>query len=117
MKKEARILFLKECSRGYAFIVCRGKSIEEISIHRGYDLREGLKKLKTLEEIRYFYCIDSCEQGVIGSLGIKCIRYSVLDPDILFNIKRVLSSLCYIIDVFGKSKPISVTHVCISKSY
>lgn len=96
MKKEARILFVMECSPGYVLVVYRKNSIEEIFFLNSWDLREGLKKLKTLDEIRYFFCLNcsSQELAILGSFGLKLLSRNNINPLYLFKMSKFLELLC-----------------------
>lgn len=118
MKREARILFIRECRRGYAFIVYRGNYFEEVSIYLGDNLRRGMLKLRSIGEIRYFYCINCSNPMSPGSLGMKSISFSSIEPGLLWKTRKALDILCCIVDSIGKTVPIkTLVYTCLSKPY
>ncbi len=101
IKKEARILVLKECSSGFVVVVFRSSSIEDLALipsksFSEIDFMDRIKSMKSYLEIRYAVSpLDYCM--LFGKLGIECI-YGSRALEIYCRYRVMLDKLCRLLD-------------------
>ena len=110
MKKEARILILKACDKGFVAVVLRDIVYEEITfIDDVSALAEAIKSMKTFGELKYYIYISdrdrSLVESILASLGLtKHYRDHHIPKD--------LDVLCCIIKYLYKTIPHDQVYVC-----